>query len=241
MAHEKREKVYTVSERLVFSSIIVVLIVVLLLSAAAVGVIPLGQVTTTIPPSYTTTVGYTTTVSNVGTQQNPYYFGNGWQGVGYYTGIPSTTVVQPYYIANEDDYNAFNPPIVISAACSPTNTSFACRNPYFNYTTGNLTIALEQISKYNWTRVTVRFVQANVIRAESQVPELSWSPPTAVNVTGGMLNDTLHYVNIPITSGPVAVGTNITGFIWAKYQIEIGGRISYANMSSAWIVIKRGS
>jgi hypothetical protein len=206
MAHEKREKVYTVSERLVFSSIIVVLIVVLLLSAAAVGVIPLTHVTTTIP------VGYTTTISN--------------SGAGGTSTIPVTTTVAP---------------IIVEAACSPTNASFACRNPFFNYTTGVLTIAIRQTSGYNWTRVTVRFVTAGTVYAESAVPQLSWSPPAAVNVTGGLLNNTLRYVNIPISSGPVAVGTNITGSIWAKYQLEIGGRVSYANMSSAWIVVKRGS
>jgi len=54
-----------------------------------------------------------------------------------------------------------------------------------------------------------------------------------------MLNNTIRYVNMPITSGSVAVGTNITGSIWAKYQLNVGGGVSYANMSWANIVIKR--
>jgi hypothetical protein len=58
-------------------------------------------------------------------------------------------------------------------------------------------------------------------------------------VTGGLLSNATKYVNIPITSGPVAVGTDITGSIWAKYQLNIGGEVSYANMSSAVIVVKR--
>ena len=190
----KREKVYTISERLVFSSIMVVLIVVLLLGAVAVGVIPIGHGATT---ASTTTV-------------------------------PGSGIV----------FNNTNP-IIISAGCSPTNTSFECRNPYFNYTTGTLTIGIIQRSGYNWTRVTVKFVAANTVYSESGVPELSWSPPLAVNVTGGFLNDTLRYVNIPITSGPLKVGTNITGSIWAKYQLRIGGAISYANITSAFIEVKR--
>lgn len=190
----KREKFYTVSERLVFSSIMVVLIVVLLLGAVAIGVIPIGRGTTTF---------MTTTIPGSG---------NG--------------------------FNNTNP-IIITTGCSPTNTSFECRNPEFNFTAGTLTIGIIQKSGYNWTRVTVRFVAANAVYAESGVPELSWSPPLAVNVTGGFLNDTLRYVNIPITSGPVAVGTNISGSIWAKYQLRIGGAISYANITSAFIEVKR--
>ena len=114
---------------------------------------------------------------------------------------------------------------------------FGCQNPVFNYTTGVLTVAIIQKSRYNWTSVTVRFVPTGTVYSHG-VPELSWSPPQAVNVTGGMLNNTIRYVNIPVTSGPVAVGTNITGSIWAKYQLNVGGGVSYANMSSATIVIR---
>lgn len=237
MAGERREKFYTISARLVFSTIIVVLILALIAGLSIVinrgpivpllGIIPLGTST------------YTTTISNLGTQQNPYNFINGWQGAGYYDNISSSTIIQPYYIATDAAYIALNA-IVVSVGCSPTNTSFACENPYYNYTTGGLTIAIIQKTGYNWTRVSVRFVPAGTIRAESDVPYLSWSPPQAVNVTGGLLNDTLKYVSIPITSGPVAVGTNITGSIWAKYQFLIGGRISYVNMTSAVIVIRQG-
>jgi hypothetical protein len=115
---------------------------------------------------------------------------------------------------------------------------FNCKNPVFNYTTGTLTVAISQSSGYNWTSVTVRFVPEGTAYSNG-VPELSWSPPQAVNVTGGLLNDTVKYVNIPITSGPIAVGTNITGSIWAKYQLNVGGGVSYANMSTAFIVVKR--
>jgi hypothetical protein len=85
--------------------------------------------------------------------------------------------------------------------------------------------------------VTVRFVTAGTTYSHG-VPELSWSPPEAVNVTGGLLTNTTKYVSIPITSGPVAVGTNITGSIVAKYQLNIGGEVSYANISSAVITVK---
>jgi hypothetical protein len=126
---------------------------------------------------------------------------------------------------------------VINATCFGS-LHFSCQNPVFNYTTGILTVAISQKSGYNWTSVTVRFVPANTVYSHG-VPELSWSPPSAVNVTGGMLNNTIKYVNIPITSGSVAVGTNITGSIWAKYQLNVGGEVSYANISSAFISVKR--
>jgi hypothetical protein len=129
-------------------------------------------------------------------------------------------------------------PIVVEATCAPLYT-FQCLNPYFNYTTGVLTVAISQSSAYNWTSVTVRFVPAGTTYSHG-VPILSWSPPAAVNVTGGLLSNVTKYVNIPITSGPAAVGTNITGSIWAKYQLNVGGGVSYANMSSAVIVVKRG-
>jgi len=48
----------------------------------------------------------------------------------------------------------------------------------------------------------------------------------------------MRYVDIPITSGPIAAGTNITGSIWAKYQLNVGGGVSYANMSSATITVE---
>lgn len=181
---EKREKFYTVSARLVFSSILVILIVALILGASIVinkgPIIPLLGV-----------IGATSSSTS------------------------------PVVIVNCYGFSYYN-----------------CKNPVFNYTTGILTVAISQSSGYNWTSVTVRFVPANTTYSHG-VPELSWSPPQAVNVTGGLLNNTVKYVNIPITSGPVAVGTNITGSIWAKYQLNVGGSVSYANMSSAIITIKR--
>ncbi|MGD0728756.1 MAG: hypothetical protein ABR981_01635 [Candidatus Micrarchaeaceae archaeon] len=195
---EKREKFYTVSARLVFSTILILIIVGLLLGASIIinkgPIIPLLGVIGPKPTVVAT--GY----------------------------VPSTSIVS-------------SPGLVVNATCFGLYT-YKCENPVFNYTTGILTIAISQSSGYNWTSVTVRFVPSNAIYSHG-VPELSWSPPGAVNVTGGLLNDTVRYVNIPITSGPVSVGTNITGSIWAKYELNVGGGVSYANMSTAFIVIKQ--
>ncbi len=129
-------------------------------------------------------------------------------------------------------------PVIIEVTCAPTNSTFRCPYPYFNYTTGIFTVELSQDTGFNWTSVTVVFVPSNTAYSHG-VPHISWSPPGAVNVTGGLLSNATKYINIPITSGRVAVGTNITGSIWAKYQLNIGGTVSYANMSSAIIVVKR--
>lgn len=198
---EKREKFYTVSARLVFSSIIVVLLVALIVGLSIVinngPIVPLLGV---IGPSAATTTAVM---------------------------VSGTTTVMPA-------------PIIISVGCSPLSTSYGCLNPSFNATTGILTVALSQDTGYNWTSVTVRFVTAGTTYSQTQVPELSWSPPAAVNVTGGLLSNATKYVNIPVTSGPVAVGSNITGEIWAKYQLQVGEMVSYTNMTSAIIVVKRG-
>ncbi len=130
-------------------------------------------------------------------------------------------------------------PIIISVGCSPLSTTYKCLNPAFNASTGILTVALSQNSGYNWTGVTVRFVTAGTVYSQTGVPELSWSPPFAVNVAGGLMSNTTKYINIPITSGAVSVGTNITGSIWAKYQLQVGGQVFYANISSAHIVVKQ--
>jgi hypothetical protein len=200
---EKREKFYTVSARLVFSSIIVILIVAIVLGASVIinkgPIIPLLGI---IGPKLLTT-GY----------------------------VSSTTIAQT------NTGGSGNGSISVNVNCFGSQY-YSCENPIFNYTTGILTVAINQKSGYNWTSVTVRFVPSNAVYSHG-VPELSWSPPQAVNVTGGLLNNTIRYVNIPISSGPIAVGTNITGSIWAKYQLNVGGGVSYANMSSAVITIKR--
>ncbi len=192
---EQREKFYTVSARLVFSSIIVILLVILIIGLSVVinkgPILPLLGV---IGPA-TTTVAYIT---------------------------PTATTT---------------PPIIISVGCI-LGLNYKCQNPSFNATTGILTVALSQDTGYNWTSVTVRFVPAGT-NYSNGVPELSWSPPQAVNVTGGLKSNVTKYINIPITNGPVSVGTNITGSIWAKYQLQVGEHVSYANMTSAFIVIKQ--
>jgi hypothetical protein len=136
-------------------------------------------------------------------------------------------------------------PIIVEATCSPTNATFGCLYPYFNYTTGTFTVALIQRSGYNWTSVSVRFIPTGTQYTQG-VPDVAWSPPQAVNITGGnttangkWLTNTTKYVNIPIASGPVAVGTDITGTIWAKYQVTLASTSHYANLSSAIIVVKR--
>ena len=106
------------------------------------------------------------------------------------------------------------------------------------HTPGIFTVAISQNSGYNWTLVTVRFVPANTVYSEG-VPNLSWAPPQVVNVTGGLPSNVTRYVNMPITSGPVYVGANITGSVWAKYQLQLGGEIFYAKVSSAFIAVKR--
>ncbi len=207
---QKREKFYTVSARLVFSTILIILLLALIVGASIVinkgpispllGVIPLVATPSTYPA-----------ISQPATGNNS----------GYNT---ATTV-----------------PIIVSVTCSPTSPVYGCINPTFNTTTGNFTVAIKQVSGYDWIRVTVQFVPKNAVYASTGVPELSWSPPEAVNVTGGLLNNTVRYINIPITSGPVGVGTNITGSIWAKYQLGEGKPQFYANMSSAVIQVKRAS
>ena len=132
-------------------------------------------------------------------------------------------------------------PIVVEATCSASSNTFLCQYPYFNYTTGVYTVAIRQNSGYNWTFVSIDFVPSNAVYSHG-VPELSWfASRSTVNVTGGLQSGVTKYVNIPITSGPVAVGTNITGSIWAKYQLQVGGGVepSYANISVASIVVKR--
>lgn len=191
---QRREKFYTVSARLVFSSIMVILLVALILGASIVinngPILPLLGI---IGPS-----------------------------------IATTTVYQS---------QTTTPPIIVSAGCVLSLT-FKCENPTFNSSSGILTVELSQDTGYNWTSVTVRFVPAGTNYSHG-VPELSWSPPQAVNVTGGLLSNATKYINIPVTNGPVGVGTNITGSIWAKYQLQVGEQVSYANMTSAYIVIKR--
>ncbi len=201
MSQQRREKFYTVSARVVFSTIVVVLILGLLLGLSAV--INRGPVLPLLGVLGTATTAYTTPTT-----------------VAIYT--PTTTAM----------------PIIVSIGCS-ANSGFKCQGSTFNYTTGNLTVALSQDTGYNWTAVTVRFVTFGTVYSHG-VPELQWSPPQAVNVTGGLKSNVTKYVNIPITSGPVAVGTNITGSIWAKYQLQVGEQVSYANMSSAVIVVRSG-
>ncbi len=198
---EKREKFYTVSARLVFSSIIVVLLIALVVGLSLA--INKGQVL-------------------------PLLGVNG----GAAATSPVTTVAA---YANQTAPAA---PIVVSVGCTPLSTTYRCLNPSFNLTSGTLTVALSQDTGYNWTSVTVRFVPLGTTYSNG-VPELSWSPPMAVNVTGGLLSNATKYINIPITSGPVSVGSNITGSIWTKYQLQVGEGVSYANMSSARIVVYR--
>jgi len=187
-----REKFYTVSARVVFSSIIVVLVVVLVLGAS------------------------------IAINKGPIFplLGLG-PAVGAVTTVPGQQIA----------------PIVIGVTCASTYP-YGCLNAYYNYTTGNLTVAISQRTGYNWTTVTVRFVPSNTVYSHG-VPELSWSPPAAVNVTGGLLSNVTKYVDIPITSGQVAVGTVITGSIWAKYQLQVGEQVSYADISSAVITVNR--
>lgn len=105
---EKREKFYTVSARLVFSSIMVVLIMALILGASIVinrgPVLPLlgviGASTTTVIP--------------------------------YQTQTPQTQA----------------PPIVVAVVCTIGN-GFRCANPYFNISTGVLTVAISQSTGFN--------------------------------------------------------------------------------------------
>jgi hypothetical protein len=192
---EKREKFYTVSARLVFSSIIVVLIVAALLIVGISVIVNKGPIVPLL-------------------------------GV---VGTSAPVAVYPNQTAT--------PPIMISVGCTLSST-YKCQNPSFNTSTGILTVAISQDTGYNWTSVTVRFVSAGTVYSNG-VPELSWSPPQAVNVTGGLLSNATKYINIPITSGPVSVGSNITGSIWARYQLQVGQEVSYANMSSAFIAVRR--
>jgi hypothetical protein len=207
---EKREKFYTVSARLVFSSILIILILALILGASIV--INKGPIVPLLG------IGGSTYTQGVATGNN--------------------------YSTNNTRYPGTIPtPIVIAVSCNPNAPIFGCTNPVLNNATGILTVAIKQTSGYNWTLVTVQFIRPGVVYAKGPptIPEVSWSPPAAVNVTGGMLNNTVRYVNIPISSGPVGVGTNITGSIWAKYQLGAGKAQFYANMSSAVIVVKRAS
>lgn len=118
-----------------------------------------------------------------------------------------------------------------SSSCSQLG-GFTCSDPSYSYSTGDLSLYVGQNTGSNWTNVQVIFVPAGT-NYTNGVPNVDWT--TAGNVTGGLQTGSRAYVTLPATN-PVGVGTKLTGEIWAKYQLNIGGTYYYAELGNvtAW-------
>ena len=119
-------------------------------------------------------------------------------------------------------YNGTKP-----GTCTGTSTS-TCTGPSYNHSNGNLSIQLMQSSGSNWTSASLVFVPAGTAFSGG-TPEVSWS--NSASVSGGLLTGVSRSVKVPV-SGPVSIGSHVSGTVWAQYQITSGGTVYYAQLAT---------
>lgn len=113
-----------------------------------------------------------------------------------------------------------------SNACV-AGSGYLCSGPSYSHATGNITLTLTQDTGANWTSATILFVPQGT-NLSNGVPVISWV--NGNTISGGLKNGTTTLVTLP-ASGPVEIGTQINGSVWAQYTTNIGGTVSYSEMS----------
>jgi hypothetical protein len=114
-----------------------------------------------------------------------------------------------------------------SSACA-VQSGYSCGSLIYNHTTGKLSATLGQSTGYNWAVVEILFVPQGTALSNG-VPQISWN--NATSLSNGLANGTVASVLLP-ASGAVSSGTAISGTIWARYSLEVGGNENYVQLGA---------
>jgi hypothetical protein len=99
---------------------------------------------------------------------------------------------------------------------------------------GNIVVTIGQDSGTAWSTANVVFVNAS---QEASVQSVGLSagqlaPPTAATLTSGLSSGVTTTLTLP-ASGPVRVGSGISGYIWVSYSTSAsGGATTQAQIAS---------
>jgi hypothetical protein len=114
-----------------------------------------------------------------------------------------------------------------SSACT-AQSGFSCGSLAYSHSTGTLSVTLSQSSGYNWAVVDVLFVPQGTALSNG-LPMVSWD--NAATLNNGLANGVAATVSLPV-SGAVSSGTAISGTVWVRYSMEVGGTTNYAQVGA---------
>ena len=129
-----------------------------------------------------------------------------------------------------------------ASACTSANPNYECYNALFNQTNHTLRIGLMQSTGANWTNTAVTFVPKETPQTDG-IPNVYFnnSYTTLVGNMSGSLGFTCPqnamcarsatYVTIQINPNSTSNGV-LTGSVWAKYQVLVGGQPYYADFGN---------
>ncbi len=105
---------------------------------------------------------------------------------------------------------------------------YKCSGTVYTAATGNLSASIGQSTGSGWAAASFLFVPEGTAYTNG-VPDISWNSSTAV--TGGLASGGVDQVSLRV-SGPVGIGTSVSGTIWARYQLNAGGTVYYAEVAA---------
>ena len=98
----------------------------------------------------------------------------------------------------------------------------------YNHTSGNLTVVISQSTGSSWSVAYFLFVPAGT-QYSNGVPLVNWN--ASVLLPNVFASGSSVSVTLPV-SGPVAIGTHVSGTVWSKYQFNVGGTFYYLKVGT---------
>lgn len=121
----------------------------------------------------------------------------------------------------------FNGNTLVTNACA-AQPGFLCSSSYYNHQNANILVTIGQSTSQDWTAANFVFIFPGTPYNQSGVPSVSWvgidslTNPGIANSSlygSGLQSGNQAKILIPVNGVtiPVAVGSPITGSIWAQY------------------------
>ena len=120
----------------------------------------------------------------------------------------------------------FNGSLLRTNGCVATS-GFECSNPVYEHNTGNVVVIFGQDTGQTWTTANIAFVNQS-FTSNVLITGIAGLPQSVI--ANGLITSTPIQVSIPI-SGPVSIGTPMSGYFWVSYTTRASPSTLYQEVA----------
>ena len=111
-------------------------------------------------------------------------------------------------------------------------SGFSCSSPVYGHATGNILVTIGQNTGASWVAANIIFANATTL---STITGGTWPTVPGSNAISNTItawySGSVQSVNIPVSPTTTAIGTGVSGQLWARYQTVAAGTFYFTEIA----------